>query len=508
MIECDSLIIGSGIAGLSLAIRLSKFQKKIILVSGSDISGSASNLAQGGIVGLLNPEDSAELHIADTLRAGSYHNNKEAVRLLSEQSIKAIQWLQKQGVEFDKDKQGGYDFALEGGHSIARVLHVGDHTGHSIIKALGKKVSHASNIDFLRQHYFFKLLVNQKTCYGALIFDLEEGKTKTIYSQNTILATGGLGQLFQYTTNPGASTGEAIAIAGEAGAKLADLEFIQFHPTAYKANIQPLFLLSESLRGEGALIIDNNGKRFMKNIKDRELAPRDIVAIKIYKQMLKGKEVFLDIRHKKRDFLKQRFPIIYKRLKKYGHDLHDDPIPITPAAHYLCGGIKTDLFGKTNIASLFAIGECACTGVHGANRLASNSLLEAVVFSSRLAQHLKKTFNKRNFKKNSIVNAMQWANDSRISVKLKNKQYHQKILSKIKKIMWQYVGVARSRHGLETALKEIEKLNSNQLKHANSCKAVDLHYLKSQYSLLMAKNIIAACLKRKKTLGCHYVEKD
>lgn len=360
------IIIGSGLAGLTCALTLEK-SGSVLLISKAKLIDSATNLAQGGIAAVISPEDSFTSHIQDTLKAGAFHNQKKAVKILVREGPSAIQWLQEQGVVFDKNP------ALEAAHSFRRVMRISDFSGREIEKALLKKIKQNKNIKVLENCLVRDLLVENKQCFGVKT-------TKNIYSEKVILATGGLGQIFAYTTNPKVATGDGLAMAYRAGCRLIDLEFVQFHPTALKDKSSPLFLLSESLRGEGAHLVNTKGKRFIS-----ELAPRDILARAIVKEQGKG-EVYLDIRHRGEKFIKKRFPNIYQELKKRGFDLTQERIPITPAAHYSCGGIKVDSYGRTEIKNLFAFGEVACTGVHGANRLASNSLLEAVVFPRRLAQ--------------------------------------------------------------------------------------------------------------------------
>jgi len=358
------IVVGSGLAGLTSALTLAKYGQ-VLLISKASLKDCATNLAQGGIAAVTTDEDSFSSHIKDTLKAGAFHNQKKTVEILVKEGPKAIKWLQQQGVVFDKNP------GLEAAHSYRRVMRISDFSGREIEKALLKKIKQNKNIKVLENCFVVDLIVKNKECVGV--------KTKeNIYGGKIILATGGVGQIFAYTTNPKVATGDGLAMAYRAGCKIKDLEFIQFHPTALKDNSSPLFLLSESLRGEGAYLVNEKGERFIS-----ELAPRDVIARAIVKEQEKG-QVYLDIRHKKGKFIKKRFPNIYQELKKRGFDLTKEQIPITPAAHYSCGGIKVDEYGRTNIKNLFAFGEVAYTGAHGANRLASNSLLEAVVFPRRL----------------------------------------------------------------------------------------------------------------------------
>jgi len=362
----QNIIVGSGLAGLTSALILEKYGS-VLLISKAGLQNCATNLAQGGIAAVISPEDNFNSHIQDTLVAGAFHNQIKTVEILVKEGPAAIKWLQQQGVIFDKNP------GLEAAHSYRRVMRISDFSGREIEKVLLKKIKQNKNIKVLENCLVRDLLVEKKQCFGVKT-------TKNIYGDKIILATGGLGQIYVYTTNPKVATGDGVAMAYRAGCQLVDLEFIQFHPTALKDKSSPLFLLSESLRGEGAYLINEKGERFIS-----ELAPRDIIARAIVKEQEKG-EVYLDIRHRGEKFIKKRFPNIYRELKERGFDLTKEQIPITPAAHYSCGGIKVDNYGRTNIKNLFAFGEVACTGVHGANRLASNSLLEAVVFPRRLGE--------------------------------------------------------------------------------------------------------------------------
>ncbi|MBU1322843.1 L-aspartate oxidase [Patescibacteria group bacterium] len=362
----QNIIIGSGLAGLTCALTLEK-SGSVLLISKSRLVDCATNLAQGGIAAAMTDEDSFSSHIQDTLVAGGFHNNQRMVKIMVREAPEAIKWLQQQGVIFDKNP------GLEAAHSYRRIMRISDFSGRAVEKALLKKIKQNKNIKVLENCFVIDLVVENKKCIGVKT-------SKNIYGGKIILATGGLGQIFSYTTNPKVATGDGLAMAYRAGCQVVDLEFIQFHPTALKDKSSPLFLLSESLRGEGAYLVNTKGKRFIS-----ELAPRDILARAIVKEQGNG-EVYLDIRHRREKFIKKRFPNIYRELKKRGFNLAGEKIPITPAAHYSCGGVKVDSYGRTNIKNLFAFGEVACTGVHGANRLASNSLLEAVVFPRRLAQ--------------------------------------------------------------------------------------------------------------------------
>jgi len=363
------IVIGSGLAGLTSALTLVE-AGSVLLISKAKLADSATNLAQGGVAAVTTKKDNFTSHIQDTIKAGVNYNNPAAVEKLVKEAPAAIKWLQQQGVVFDADP------ALEAAHSYHRVMRSSDFTGRAIETALLKQVRANDKIKIIDYCLAIDLIVKKKQCLGV------KTNKGIFYSDILILATGGLGQVFAYTTNPKVATGDGLAMAYRAGCKVADLEFIQFHPTALKDKSSPLFLLSESLRGEGAFLINSHGDRFIN-----ELKPRDIIARAIVAEQQKG-GVYLDIRHKGDKLIKNRFPNIYQELKKRGFDLTKEPVPVTPAAHYSCGGVKTDELGRTNVKNLLAFGEVASTGVHGANRLASNSLLEAVVFPRRLRQIL------------------------------------------------------------------------------------------------------------------------
>lgn len=471
----DFIVVGSGIAGLNAALTIADYGN-VTIITKKTITDSSTNIAQGGVAAVTHKEDSISSHETDTMTAGAFYNNKRAVQFLVKNGKNAIDQLIKIGVCFEKKT------TLEAAHSFPRILHATDITGHEIEKALVKKVLKTKNITVLENTYATDLIVKNNTCFGVQI--LKDQAIYDLFGRCVILATGGTGQLYLNTTNPDVVTGDGIAMTHRAGAKLLDLEFVQFHPTALKEKGSPLFLLSEALRGEGAYLVDKKGNRFIK-----ELAPRDVVARAIFAKQKEG-TVYLDIRHKGKEFLTKRFPTIYQTLKTKGYDLAQDLVPITPAAHFLCGGITTDLNGQTSIKNLFAYGEIACTSVHGANRLASNSLLEGVVFSSQIKHCIK------DLPKESIVittNKIIYA-----STKIKNDYKKQ-----IQEIMWQLVGVERSKKGLLSAIKQLSAIK----------KTIDTLTKKGiNEKLLEAKNmaqsgllIAQAASKRKTSLGTHYI---
>lgn len=476
--HCDFLVIGSGISGLNFALNAAK-KGNVIIVTKKKIVDSSTNFAQGGIAAVLDKTDNFKKHVQDTLQAGAHHNNKKAVEFMIRQSPEAIYRLIDLGVEFANDK-GELKLTREGGHNQRRIAYVGDYTGREIEKVLIKRVKEHPNISIFENTFALDLITKNKTCYGAQI--IHKNQIQSIFASQTIIATGGIGQLFLYTTNPKIATGDGIAMALRAGCKVRDMEFIQFHPTALAKKLSPMFLISETVRGEGAKLVNYKGQSFVN-----ALASRDIVARSIYEELKKG-PVYLDIRNKKATYLKNRFPQIYEKLEKYGYKMDLNLIPVTPAAHYECGGIVTDLQGKTAVKNLFAFGEVACTSVHGANRLASNSLLEALVFSNQIIKQLDKSGKK---------NILPTKNQKIINIKATNYK------KKIKKIMWEFAGIIRNTADInKNAIPKIKKIileldkihgTNHDLAEARNMAEVSLEILK-------------AAAKRKDSLGCHFVE--
>ncbi len=404
IIDADVLIVGSGLAGLMLALRLQSAGKglsglKVVLVSKAGLLDSNSSWAQGGVAAVTgaNPFDSPEIHLADTIKSGAGLTDIDAARGIVFAGQRLIEELDRLGVDFDKNPQGGRDLALEGGHKEARVVHTKDTTGRSITQALGDKVLQAAaineNLVVLENTCAIDLVMVDGVCCGAQFIVSEEGLNSEILvrSAYTVLATGGVGQIFERTTNPEVATADGIALAYRAGAALSDMEFVQFHPTALMLEGAPAFLISEAARGAGATLLDHKGQRFVKRFHhDGELATRDIVSRAIHSVMSENElaQVYLDMRPIGAAQIRERFPNILKTCAQYGIDLLTQPIPVAPAAHYMMGGIKATLSGRTSVDGLYAIGECACTGLHGANRLASNSLLEAGVMALNLGDEL------------------------------------------------------------------------------------------------------------------------
>lgn len=391
--KTDILIIGSGLAGMASALYLAEMRPElqIIIVSKAKKDESNTKYAQGGIAGVVETKiDSFEQHIEDTMKAGHYLSNREIVELVVKSAPDAIQDLERWGVNFDYEKEGTYELGLEGGHSKHRILHHKDSTGKEIYDKLNKQVQQNASIQLINNCTALELNKNQQNqIEGALFLDLKSSQFFNISASRTILASGGIGRIFGHTSNPEVATADGLAMAIRAGAELRNMHFVQFHPTLfYKANKEKSFLISEALRGFGAYLLNRDGVRFMhKYSPQAELSPRDIVTAAIFAEMKKLNSdcVFLDCRHLGEIKFKENFPFIYSSCQENGVDPAKDLIPVIPASHYHCGGVKVDMNGKTNLLNLYAVGEVAETGLHGANRLASNSLLEAVVFAKRAA---------------------------------------------------------------------------------------------------------------------------
>jgi len=499
----DVLIIGSGLAGQSAALRLASSQCNVVLVSKRSLEDSASGWAQGGIAAVLDSRDSIEAHIQDTLIAGAWLNDEKATRFVVENGRHAIDWLIEQGVPFTKD-EAGYHLTREGGHSARRVIHVADATGMAVQDTLTKKVRANPNITVLEDHIAIDLITGDKLgtgenrCFGAYVLNNRDGEVVTIGAANTLLATGGAGKVYLYTTNPDTSTGDGIAMAYRAGCRVANMEFIQFHPTCLYHPQAKSFLISEAVRGEGGLLRLPDGTRFMPEHDDRaELAPRDIVARAIDFEMKKrGLDcVFLDISHKGEDFIRNHFPNIHARCLELGIDIAQEPIPVVPAAHYTCGGIVSDLHGRTDVAGLYVAGEASCTGLHGANRLASNSLLECLVFAEAAVQDILAS------KTTKFPSLPLW-DESRVT-----DADEEVVIShnwdELRRFMWDYVGIVRTTKRLKRAKHRIGLLRREiEEFYANFRVSHDLIELRN---LVATADLIVRCaMQRKESRGLHF----
>ncbi|DAA86224.1 TPA: L-aspartate oxidase [Candidatus Gastranaerophilales bacterium HUM_3] len=507
--EYSVVIVGSGAAGLYAALKISQqinLPEGVLLLTKSYLGNSNSLYAQGGIVGVLhqNPEDCVEKHVEDTLTAGAGLSDRSTVEYISEASDEVINDLIENGVDFDRNADGELTFTLEAAHSIRRILHAGgDATGRGITEALCREVRADENIVVMENAVAAELLVDSdQECKGVIVYNELTGEHEIVYTSALVLATGGLGQLYKYTTNPDGATGDGIDLAYNAGAIIQDMEFVQFHPTALALSPESKdrFLISEAVRGEGARLINNHGMEFMSKYHDkRELAPRDIVTRAIYSEMNKEHKfnVFLNasmIDHMK---LFKRFPTISRRCGECGIDISAKPIPVAPAAHYSMGGIKASVEGRTSIRGLYAIGECASTGLHGANRLASNSLLECVVCAYELADYL-------SFANLAIPKKID-ENIRRIidiySQPLSEADYNIELLkANLKDIMWNNVGIIRSEENLLKARKEVENLKK-AFKRTRKCLNKEEYEYRNMLSV--ASLIIDSALSRKESRGAH-----
>jgi len=510
MQQFDVLIIGSGLAGLSLALRTAD-NKKVCLVSKRAINDTASDWAQGGIAAVLNDDDSVEAHIQDTLIAGAGLCDAAVTKLVAEQGKQAVEWLIEQGVGFTREQDNsGYHLTREGGHSHRRIIHAADATGHAVQITLSDKVRQHPNITVLENHIAVDLITTRKVthtkveatddnaCLGAYILDKSTGKVITIAAQNTILATGGAGKVYLYTTNPDVSTGDGIAMAWRAGCRVANMEFIQFHPTCLFHPHAKSFLISEVVRGEGGLLKLPDGSRFMPEHDPREeLAPRDVVARAIdYEMKKRGLDcVYLDISHKPLAFIQEHFPNIYQRCLELGIDISKTPIPVVPAAHYTCGGVMTDDKGRTDIKNLYAIGETACTGLHGANRLASNSLLECLVFGQAAATDILN-------QPTTPMPTLPYWDESRVT------DADEEVLithtwDELRRFMWNYVGIVRTDKRLSRALHRIHMLRDEVHEFYSNFK-ISNDLIELRNLLQVAELIVESAIARKESRGLHY----
>lgn len=516
----DYLIVGSGIAGLSLAIKLSEFGN-VIIITKKRKAESNTNYAQGGIASVLGNDDNFELHIKDTMGTGGGLSKYEAVEKIVKEGPASINELLEIGVRFTKEN-GQLQLGREGGHSRNRIVHAKDLTGKEIERALLYGISKNKRIKILEYWFSIDLLTyrnikqshspeykNKKECYGIYAYDIRNRKIEKIIARKTILATGGLGQVYLHTTNPAIATGDGFAIGYRAGCELANMEFVQFHPTSlYEKEIEDdtqVFLISEAVRGAGAILRTKKGREFMHKYDARKsLAPRDIVARAIDSELKKSGDNFvhLDLSPIGKEKIRAHFPNIYEQCKKRGIDITKEMIPVVPAAHYACGGIKTDLNGKTNIKNLYACGEVTMTGVHGANRLASNSLLEAVVFSDMIYKSIKRE-NKRTSSLKSISDAiMNWTDKGTVNAEEWILISHNK--REIKEIMSDYVGIVRSTYRLERALRRIEMMK-NEIKDFYKKTKVSVELLELRNLAAVAYIIIKSATERKESRGLHYM---
>ena len=477
-------MIGAGVAGLRAAIELAS-AGSVLVIAKDTLRESSSEYAQGGIAVALSDDDEVELHEQDTLYAGDGLCDRQAVHTLVEEGPAAIQELIEWGAEFDRDGSR-LSFTREGAHSRNRILHShGDSTGREIARTLYQKAASLPQIEFRTYSAVVDLLKEKEAVAGAMVFDEKRGELVPVHARAVLLATGGLGRVYKETTNPDVATGDGVAMAWRAGADIGNIEFVQFHPTALHVEGAPRFLLSEALRGEGARLINAGGERFMSRYHEMgELAPRDVVSRAIVSELRRTgtPHVFLDLTHRPPEFIRNRFPRIYETCKRYGVDISQEPAPVHPAAHYAMGGVWTDLNGQTTLDRLFAAGEAACTGVHGANRLASNSLLEGVVFGARAGRAMKHC-----------------AAEPFLPGRERPEILFPKMAeTELRQLAWDACGIVRDAHGLESALRILAA------DHGEKCAQASLAGF-DQRSIQVVAWLIARCaLDREESRGGHF----
>jgi L-aspartate oxidase len=489
--ETDFIVVGAGIAGLRASVELAS-AGRVLCVAKQEVTESNTQYAQGGIAAALSDEDEVRLHLEDTLKAGDGLCNEEAARVLVEEGPPRIEELIEWGTEFDR-AGAKIAFTREGAHSRSRVLHAhGDSTGREIGRALYLKAAAQKNITFQEFEFTTDLLLREGRVAGVRVLD-QSGVSHEIHASAVLLATGGLGQVYSDTTNPAVATGDGVAMAHRAGADISDMEFVQFHPTALFLKNAPRFLLSEALRGEGAYLRNFELTRFMPHYHEAgELAPRDVVARAIAHELERVKRpdaaVYLDLTHMSAERIRRRFPTIYATCMRYNIDIATELVPVRPAAHYAMGGVRTDLYGQTSIPGLFAAGEVACTGVHGANRLASNSLLEGLVYGARAAQQMREQLQPGLKAPASARGATAGSNGQPAET--------EKFIRKVQSLMWQYVGVVREGNDLRQVTSELSALQPPTGGDRRSWEAANI----LQAGLLIARSALA----REESRGAHY----
>lgn len=502
--QFDVLIVGSGAAGLSLALQLPN-SLNIGLLSKADVHSGSTSWAQGGMAAVLHERDTVESHVADTLQAGAGLCHEDAVRFTVEQSADVVDWLVSQGVDFDlrndqpDDEFREFHLTMEGGHSIRRILHAADQTGSAISHALNQRIAECNNVEILTDRCVVDLICNDDRIAGAYVLNTATGSVETIAAPTVALATGGASKAYLYTSNPDGATGDGIALAWRAGCRVANLEFNQFHPTCLYNPETRTFLLTEALRGEGATLHLPSGERFMPRFDARaELAPRDIVARAIDHEMKRlGLDcVYLDVTHKSREEIESHFPTVQARCLALGIDMAVERIPVVPAAHYTCGGVVVDQFGATDLPGLYVIGETACTGLHGANRMASNSLLECFVYAKSAAKQIK-----NNTLPTKTTKLLQW-DDSRVRVS------DEAVVVKhswqaLRRLMWDYVGIVRTNRRLKRAANHLRILEQEVDDYYASF-TITKELLELRNLTLVSSLMVACARERKESRGLHY----
>jgi len=504
-LQHDVLIIGTGAAGLSLALHLPP-ELRVALICKADLNEGSTYWAQGGMAAVLHTRDTVDSHVEDTLAAGGGLCRRDAVEFTVNNSRRCVEWLVSKGVGFDlREDQASapereFHLTMEGGHSHRRIIHAADRTGSAISEVLTEKARQAPNIELFTQRVAVDLVVEEGRCQGAYILDREHDRVELFQARAVVLATGGASKAYLYTSNPDGASGDGIAMAWRAGCRVANLEFNQFHPTCLYHPRAKSFLITEAIRGEGGRLLLPDGTRFMDQFDSRgELAPRDIVARAIDHEMkrLGADCVFLDISHKPRDFLQSHFPTIMARCAEFGIDIGAEPIPVVPAAHYTCGGIVVDTRGRTDRDGLYAIGEASCTGLHGANRMASNSLLECIVYAESAASDIAATLATTA----APATVPPWdesqVTDSDEDVVISHNW------DELRRFMWDYVGIVRTNKRLERALHRVQLLQAEIAEYYGNYK-VGNDLLELRNLAMVAELMIRCAISRKESRGLHY----
>ena len=509
IVDCDYFVVGSGMAGLMTALHLSG-KGKVVLVTKGRLQDCNTNFAQGGICCVADPSDSFDKHARDTMIAGAWLGNSAVVHEICEHAPEGIRDLVKCGVKFAKKKDGSWELTREGGHSARRIFHAGDITGEKCEASMIRSIRRSS-VDVREQTIVIDLVMTKRIgikgpnrCIGAYVLDKKTGEIYAVRSPDTVLATGGCGKVYLYTCNPDTATGDGIALAWRAGAKIENMEFIQFHPTCLYHPQAKRFLISEAVRGEGAVIVNKHGREFMKKYDPRgSLAPRDIVARSIDSEMKRTGDdcMYLDIRKKGRAYLMTRFPNIYQKCMEFGIDMAKDLIPIVPAAHYTCGGIQATTAGETSVPGLSAVGECACTGLHGANRLASNSLMETLVCARLTAARLSNSNSRLQLRSRKLPEIPAWRIGNAVPPDEAVLVSH--MWDEIRRLMWDYVGIvrtnkrlARAAHRIKTLRKEIRDYYFRYLVTPDTLELRNL--------AVCAELIVKSAQKRRESRGLHF----
>ncbi len=501
----DVLVIGSGAAGLSVALRLPS-TCRVALLSKADLNQGSTFWAQGGMAAVLHNRDTVASHVEDTLTAGAGLCRREAVEFTVSNSRRCVEWLVEQGVDFDlredtTDQQTReFHLTMEGGHSHRRIIHAADRTGRAISEVLTERAIAAANIEIFTQRMAVDLVVDKGRCQGAYILDQQSGHVDLFQACAVVLATGGASKAYLYTSNPDGASGDGIAMAWRAGCRVSNLEFNQFHPTCLYHPRAKSFLITEAIRGEGGRLLLPDGQRFMQHFDERgELAPRDVVARAIDHEMkrLGADCVFLDISHQPRDFLCSHFPTVLAQCAQFGIDISAEPIPVVPAAHYTCGGIVVDNHSHTDLAGLYAVGEASCTGLHGANRMASNSLLECIVYAESAAHHIAENLDSTPAPSIAAPWDESQVTDSDEDVVISHNW------DELRRFMWDYVGIVRTNKRLQRALHRVQLLQTEIAEYYGNYK-VSHDLLELRNLAMVAELMIKCAISRKESRGLHF----